>query len=193
AIVQSLVQASLRQATSKAAQTMAQTLAERLQALHRAHDLLLESQWSGASLKAMVERELEPYQRTDGPKINIKGPDVLLPPQCTSILAMTLHELATNAVKYGSLSQSAGQLGVSWKTARGGRLMLTWEERGAVAPTKRNNGFGMQLIDKGIRHNLGGETKVDFRPTGLYVELNVPLEPSREPQAKRAPATVEPV
>jgi PAS domain S-box-containing protein len=193
AIVQSLVQASLRQATSKTAQTMAQTLAQRLQALHRAHDLLLESQWSGASLKAMVERELEPYQRTDGPKISIKGPDVLLPPQCTSILAMTLHELATNAVKYGSLSQSAGQLGVTWKTARGGRLMLTWEERGAVAPAKRNNGFGMQLIDKGIRHNLGGETKVDFRATGLYVELNVPLEPSRESQAKRMPATVEPV
>ncbi len=194
AIVQSLVQASLRQATSKPAQAMAQTLAERLQALHRAHDLLLDSQWSGASLKTMVERELEPYQRTDGPRITIKGPDVLLPPQCTSILAMTLHELATNAVKYGALSQGAGQLGVSWKTARGGRLMLTWEERGAtIAPAKRNSGFGMQLIDKGIRHNLGGDTKVDFRPTGLYVELNVPLEPSREPRAKPAPATVEPV
>ena len=83
---------------------MAQTLAERLQALHRAHDLLLESQWSGASLKAMVERELDPYRREGGPKIMIKGTDVLLPPQCTSILAMTLHELATNAVKYGALS-----------------------------------------------------------------------------------------
>jgi PAS domain S-box-containing protein len=192
AIVQSLVQASLRQATSKPAQAMAQILAERLQALHRAHDLLLESQWSGASLKAMVERELDPYQRADGPNISIKGPDVLLPPQCTSILAMTLHELATNAVKYGALSQSTGQLGVSWKMARGGRLLLTWEERGAIiAPAKRNNGFGMQLIDKGIRHNLGGETKVDFRPTGLYVELNVPLEPSKEPRTKPQPAPVE--
>ena len=111
AIVQSLVQASLRQATSRPAQAMAQTLAERLQALHRAHDLLLESQWSGASLKAMVERELEPYRREGGPKITIKGNDVLLPPQCTSILAMTLHELATNAVKYGALSSNTGQLG----------------------------------------------------------------------------------
>src|SRR5512147_2413297 len=119
AIVQSLVQASLRQATSRPAQAMAQTLAERLQALHRAHDLLLESQWSGASLKAMVERELDPYRREGGPKIMIKGNDVLLPPQCTSILAMTLHELATNAVKYGALSSNSGQLGISWKTARG--------------------------------------------------------------------------
>jgi PAS domain S-box-containing protein len=193
AIVQSLVQASLRQATSRAAQAMAQTLAERLRALHRAHDLLLDAQWSGASLKAMVERELEPYQRGDGPKIMIKGPDVLLPPQCTSILAMTLHELATNAVKYGALSASTGQLGVSWRTARGNRLLLTWEERGALVPVRRSSGFGMQLIDKGIRHNLGGETKVDFRATGLYVELNVPLETAKDTQPKSLPAPAEPV
>jgi PAS domain S-box-containing protein len=189
AIVQSLVQASLRQATSKAAQTMAQTLAERLQALHRAHDLLLESQWSGASLKAMVERELEPYQREGGPKIVMRGADVLLPPQCTSILAMTLHELATNAVKYGALSHNAGQLGISWKTARGSRLLLVWEEKGSLipVPARRSSGFGMQLIDKGIRHNLGGETKVEFRPAGLYVELMVPLETAKKPKAKPAP------
>src|SRR4029077_20902938 len=152
AIVQSLVQASLRQATNRPAQAMAQTLSERLRALHRAHDLLLEAQWSGASLKAMVERELEPYQREGGPRIQIKGPDVLLPPQCTSILAMTLHELATNAVKYGALSAPAGQLNVSWRTARGNRLPLVWEARGdrrasigcgafgrSVAPASRSN------------------------------------------------------
>ena len=193
AIVQSLVQASLRQATSRPAQAMAQTLAERLQALHRAHDLLLESQWSGASLKAMVERELEPYRREGGPKIMIKGNDVLLPPQCTSILAMTLHELATNAVKYGALSSNSGQLGISWKTARGGRLMLTWEERATLnpVPTRRGGGFGMRLIDQGIRHNLGGESKIEFRPTGLYVELNVPLEPSKEPRSKPQKAAAE--
>ncbi len=135
----------------------------------------------------MVERELDPYRREGGPKIMIKGSDVLLPPQCTSILAMTLHELATNAVKYGALSSNTGQLAISWKTARGGRLPLTWEERATLAqmPARRNSGFGMQLIDKGIRHNLGGDTKVEFRPTGLYVELNVPLEPSKEPRLSR--------
>jgi hypothetical protein len=114
----------------------------------------------------------------------IKGSDVLLPPQCTSILAMTLHELATNAVKYGALSHNNGQLGISWKTSRGNRLLLTWEERGTLihVPARRSSnggGFGMQLIDKGIRHNLGGDTKVEFRPTGLYVEMNVPLETSK--------------
>ncbi|MEM7399661.1 MAG: HWE histidine kinase domain-containing protein [Pseudomonadota bacterium] len=186
AIVQSLMQASLRQAKDPTTQTMARTLAERLRALHRAHDLLLESQWSGASLKAMVERELEPYRREGGPKVVIKGSDVLLPPQCTSILAMTLHELATNAVKYGALSQNDGQLNVAWKKQRRNRLVLVWEEKGAptVPKPSARKGFGTQLIDQGIRHNLGGETKTEFRKAGLYVELSVPLTPSNEPRAK---------
>jgi PAS domain S-box-containing protein len=192
AIVQSLVQASIRQTTSKEAQAMAQTLGERLAALHRAHDLLLESQWTGANLKAMVERELDPYRRGEGPKIAIEGPELLLPPHCTTILAMTLHELATNAVKYGALSQSTGELRVKWKAARGNRLHFIWEERGMVAPQQGASGFGMQLIDKGIRHNLGGETTVDFRATGLYVELKVPLDASKEAKPKRALAPAAP-
>ena len=188
AIVQSLVQASLRQATSQPAQAMAQTLAERLQALHRAHDLLLESQWSGASLKAMVERELDPYRREGGPKIMIKGRDVLLPPQCTSILAMTLHELATNAVKYGALSQNTrpARHQLEDRARQPPDAHLGGAGHAQPVPTRRGGGFGMQLIDKGIRHNLGGDTKVEFRPTGLYVELNVPLEPSKEPRTQAA-------
>jgi glutaminase len=115
-------------------------------------------------------------------ELAISHPNVMV-----TILAMTLHELATNAVKYGALSAAAGQLNVSWKTARN-RLLLTWEERGAGVALKRSNGFGMQLIDKGVRHNLGGDTKVDFRATGLYVELNVPLEPATGPKSLPAPA-----
>jgi len=176
AIVQSLVQASLRHADNPAAMAMAQTLGERLQALHRAHDLLLESQWSGASLKAMAERELAPYMREDGPNIIIKGPDILLPASATSILAMTLHELATNAVKYGALSQNDGMLEVLWRKQRGDRLRFTWREQGSKPPKPGENGFGMQLIDKGIRHNLGGETKLEFRDEGLYVELDLPIQ-----------------
>jgi PAS domain S-box-containing protein len=192
AIVQSLVQASIRQASSKPAQAMAETLSERLQALHRAHDLLLESQWSGASLKAMVERELEPYARGEEAKVYTSGPDVLLPPQCTSIIAMTLHELATNAAKYGALSIPTGQLRVTWRT-RGNRLQLLWEEQGVVQvqQPKRRSGFGMQLIDRGIRHNLGGETKIEFRPTGLVVQLDIPLDQTQERKAHAAPAAAQ--
>ncbi|XSG82888.1 MAG: sensor histidine kinase [Methyloligella sp. ZOD6] len=181
AIVQSLVQASLRHANNPAAMAMAQTLGERLQALHRAHDLLLESQWSGASLKAMAERELAPYCREDGPAITIKGPDILLPASATSILAMTLHELATNAVKYGALSQNDGKLEVTWRKTRGKRLRFTWREQGSKPPKPGENGFGMQLIEKGIRHNLGGETKLEFRDEGLYVKLDLPVEGEEAP------------
>jgi PAS domain S-box-containing protein len=185
-IVHSLVHASVRKSPDQTATDMATKLGERLQALQRAHDLLLESQWSGASLGEMVNRELDPYRREEGPKIAIKGPDVLLPPQCTSILAMTLHELATNAVKYGALSHNAGMLAVNWKALRGNRVQLIWEERGVDAPQQVGNGFGMQLIDNGIRHSLGGKSKVDFRKTGLYVEIELPL--GTEPQIKSKPA-----
>ena len=86
------------------------------------------------------------------------------------------------ALLYGLAALLGFYAAISWKTARGGKLHLTWEERATLAqtPARRNSGFGMQLIDKGIRHNLGGDTKVEFRAHGLYVELNVPLEPGKE-------------
>ena len=191
-IVQSLVHASIGKSSDQAAQEMAGKLGQRLQALHRAHDLLLESQWSGASFSEMVNRELDPYRREGGPKIATKGPELLLPPQCTSILAMTLHELATNAVKYGALAHNAGTLSVTWKSLRGNRLYLIWEERGVDAPQRAGSGFGMELIDKGIRHNLGGKTKIDFKKSGLYVEIEVPLgtEPQLKPKPAKTPVTV---
>jgi PAS domain S-box-containing protein len=189
-IVHSLVHASVRKTSGQTVEDMAARLGERLQALQRAHDLLLESQWSGASLGEMVNRELAPYKREEGPKIAIKGPEVLLPPQCTSIVAMTLHELATNAVKYGALSHNAGVLAVSWKELRGNRVQLVWEERGVDAPQQAGSGFGMQLIDNGIRHSLGGKTKVDFRKTGLYVEIELPLGTAPPTKAKPATAPV---
>ncbi len=189
-IVHSLVHASVRKSSGQTVEDMAARLGERLQALQRAHDLLLESQWSGASLSEMVNRELDPYRREEGPKIAIKGPDVLLPPQCTSILAMTLHELATNAVKYGALSHNAGVLAVTWKALRGNRVHLVWEERGVDAPQQAGKGFGMQLIDNGIRHSLGGKTKVDFRKTGLYVEIELPLGTEPQTKPKQAPTPV---
>jgi two-component sensor histidine kinase len=165
---------------------MAAKLSERLQALQRAHDLLLESQWSGASLSEMVNRELAPYMREGGPQISAKGPELLLPPQCASILAMTLHEMATNAVKYGALSLNTGMLAVAWRVLRGNRVQLVWEERGVEAPGFGGQGFGMQLIENGVRHSLGGKTKIEFRKLGLYVELELPL--GSEPQTKSKPA-----
>lgn len=177
-IVQSLVQASFRQAGGKNIEAVARSLSDRLQALHRAHELLLEAQWSGASLKAMVERELAPYRRETADPVSIKGSDVLLPPQATSVLAMTLHELATNAAKYGALSHAEGRLSVEW-TVRRDVLRLTWSEFCArPLPARRRSGFGMQLIDRGVRQNLGGTTRIAFREEGLQVEIELRLSGS---------------
>lgn len=175
-IVLSLVQASARHATNEQAGEMARVLAERLRSLSRAHELLLDSQWSGASLRALVGRELEPF-RTDGTDtIVITGPDVLLPPQCTSILAMVLHELTTNAVKYGALLSAEGRLNVSWRV-RGSRLTLKWIESGVSAPAERGQaGFGTQLVEQGVRQNLGGDAEVEFSDDGLKVEIGFSLD-----------------
>jgi PAS domain S-box-containing protein len=176
-IVHSLVQASARHASGTEAGGMAEVLAERLRSLSRAHELLLDTQWSGASLRAMIERELEPFQGESSDAIAIDGPDVLLPPQSTSILAMALHELTTNAVKHGALLQPAGRLAVSWRV-RGAKLILKWAETGVKisAGVKRKPGFGTQLIEQGIKKNLGGDTRVAFGDDGLTVTITCSLE-----------------
>lgn len=173
-IVQSLVQANAQYTAGKSTEEMAKVLANRLQSLGRAHELLLDTQWSGASLNKMVELELAPFRQDDSRKVTLKGRDVLLPPQCTSVVAMALHELTTNAVKYGALSTPDGRLNVNW-SVRGSRLTINWRETHANVSKNREPGFGMRLIDRGIRQNLGGDTRVEFADDGLSVTMRIPL------------------
>lgn len=173
-IVQSLVQASAQHTGDKSAEEMSKVLVDRLQSLSRAHELLLDTQWTGASLKKMVERELEPFRQEDGSKVTLRGRDVLLPPQSTSMVAMALHELTTNAVKYGALAQPEGKLKVSWNL-RGGGLAIKWVESHVRVKEHQKSGFGIRLIDKGIRQNLGGDTTLEFKEDGLAVTMWVPL------------------
>jgi PAS domain S-box-containing protein len=190
-IVHSLVQASARHASGTEAGGMAEVLADRLRSLSRAHELLLDTQWSGANLRAMIERELEPFRGESSDAIAIEGPDVLLPPQSTSILAMALHELTTNAVKHGALLQPTGRLAVSWRV-RGAKLTLKWVETGVKLPAggKNKPGFGTQLIEQGIRRNLGGDTQVAFADDGLTVTIACALDrkPAAEPALPTAAA-----
>lgn len=176
AVVQSLVQASARRANTRSAQDLALALAQRIQSLSNAHQLLLETQWTGARLVPMIERELAPYQDEGKATVHVRGEDVMLPAESTSILAMTLHELATNAAKYGALARADGRLKVIWRV-RDGQLQLLWRERhGGSLPPHRQPGFGWQLIEKGIQRNLGGQSQIVFKPNGLRVALSVPLK-----------------
>lgn len=173
-IVQSIVQASAEHTKDKNADEMVRVLLDRLRSLGRAHELLLDSHWTGANLRKMVELELEPYSKHDQDKIVVKGGDVMLPPQCTSIVAMSLHELATNAAKYGALSVKNGGLSVTWSVRRS-KLTIKWVESNIKVQKHQTAGFGSTLIEKGIKQNLGGEAKHQFTDNGLTVTLKIPL------------------
>jgi PAS domain S-box-containing protein len=174
-IVQSLVQASAQHTGDKSAKEMSKTLTDRVQSLGRAHELLLNTHWTGASFKQMVEMELAPFRQDSPRKIVLRGKDVLLTPQCTSVIAMALHELATNAAKYGALSRPEGELSVKWAVKRS-ILTINWIERNIEVRDGRSTGFGTRLIDRGIRQNLGGDATLEFHDNTLTVTMSIPLE-----------------
>lgn len=183
-IVQSLVQASAQHTGDKSAKEMSKTLTDRVQSLGRAHELLLNTHWTGASFKQMVEMELAPYGQDNPRKIVLRGRDVLLTPQCTSVIAMALHELATNAAKYGALSTPEGELSVKWAVRRS-VLTINWVERNIEVRDGRSSGFGTRLIDRGIRQNLGGDATLDFHDNTLAVTMSIPLEDGVEVKSAR--------
>jgi two-component sensor histidine kinase len=156
-------------------------LEARILALSKTHDLLTREDWSGASLREVLESELSPY-RTGGDQIGLDGPDISLSPRHVLALGMTIHELTTNAAKYGALSAPGGRVRVSWSlvTQEGGtpRLQLTWRESGGppVQPPARA-GFGTRLISGGVRRELDGHVDLAFEADGLRCHLDVPLAP----------------
>ncbi|KMO22419.1 sensor histidine kinase [Methylobacterium platani] len=175
------VQSLARQARGGEAQ--AAQLEARILALSKTHDLLTREDWTGASLRDVLENELAPY-RTGADHITLDGPDVPLPPRYALAIGMTVHELATNAAKYGALSDVGGQVRVAWRLvhceAGDRRLHLDWQESGGprVEPPSRS-GFGTRLIAGGMQRELGGEVRLTFDPTGLRCLLDVPLQGSQ--------------
>ncbi len=153
----------------------------RVAALSDAHNVLTESNWESASLIGVVERAIAPHAvaETDGTRFNITGPDTRLHPKVAVTLAMALHELMTNAAKYGALSVPEGRVAVTWTlTSDGGRerLSLTWTETGGpevVPPTRR--GFGSRLIERQLPLEFDGSAEIDFAPAGLVCRLDIPL------------------
>jgi two-component system, chemotaxis family, CheB/CheR fusion protein len=171
------VQAIASQTLQGATREDRQAFVARLQALAGAHDLLTNEDWQRAALRDIVERALQPFQEKHQARIVTDGPhDISLDPHKSSLVAMALHELATNAVKYGALSNGSGQVRVSWEVAGDGRLHLAWAESGGprVTPPARK-GFGSLLIGRALRSEFG-HTQIDFDPQGVTCTLEVPLE-----------------
>ncbi|MEA1833496.1 HWE histidine kinase domain-containing protein [Methylobacterium durans] len=152
----------------------------RLLALSKTHDLLTRDDWSGASLREVLENELGPY-RSSLDQVVLEGPSVILAPRYVLAIGMMAHELTTNAAKYGALSTPAGRVCVAWSVAARGdgekRLRLTWQESSGphVAPPKRR-GFGTRLITGAIKRELDGEIDMAFDAGGVRLTLDVPIE-----------------
>ncbi|MGC2077039.1 MAG: PAS domain S-box protein, partial [Xanthobacteraceae bacterium] len=147
----------------------------RIQALGNVHSLFVESRWGGADLSNIIAQELAPYLGKGKARAQIDGPHVLLATNTAQAIAMTLHELATNAVKYGSLSVPKGRVEVTWSRAADGQLTLHWTERGGP-PTKKpaRQGFGTSVIERMIREQLKGEMHLGWRTEGLACEIVLP-------------------
>nr|WP_246801024.1 HWE histidine kinase domain-containing protein [Mesorhizobium amorphae] len=152
----------------------------RLQALGVAHNLLSDREWRGIGIRELVQIEVKPFDSTERPRMTISGVDLLLTPDQAVGLGLILHELASNALQYGSLSVASGRVDLTWKAEgkRGARrLVLTWRESGGpqVEPPDRH-GFGSILIRRSLAKVISSEVTHEYRPEGVFAEISMPLE-----------------
>jgi PAS domain S-box-containing protein len=176
--VQSFAVQSLRNAGS-AAQAR-EALEGRLVSLARAHDVLTREHWELANVTDVVASALSPYfAKIPNHQLHISGPKLLLKPKAALAFALVLHELATNAVKYGALLNESGKISVDWQvtSTEPQQVVFRWKERGGpgVKPPERR-GFGSRLIEEGIKQDMAGCVQLDFQPAGLACEIQVPLD-----------------
>lgn len=180
AAVQSLALQSARRASSL--EGFLKTFTGRLKSMASAHQLLTATRWRGAGLRNIAAAELgglAPGQT------RWEGPDLMLTPRAANAISLALHELATNAIKFGALTVESGRVGVQWRQSPGGGLTLDWTETDGppvTAPTRQ--GFGSALLEKVTGRELGGDVKVEYRREGVHVVLNAPPSAIAEPAAE---------
>ena len=147
----------------------------RLAALAEAHNLLTRQNWESAPLTQVVAGAVSPHEGTPK-RFDISGPELALPPKTAVSLALALHELATNASKYGALSVTGGHVEVRWELAED-RLRLRWREHGGPpVEVPATRGFGTRMLERGLAAELGGPVRIDFCPTGVICDIEAPLE-----------------
>ncbi|MCW2318735.1 light-regulated signal transduction histidine kinase (bacteriophytochrome) [Rhodoblastus acidophilus] len=151
-------------------------LESRIRALAHAHNLMAATHWQGANLGELIEGEIAPYRTASN--VTVRGDDVTLTPQAASSLTLVIHELSTNAAKYGALSTPEGRLAIEWRRdALSGALILNWTERGGprVSPPSRA-GFGSVVIKRSLAHELTGSATLSFEPEGVVCVLSLPAQ-----------------
>jgi PAS domain S-box-containing protein len=178
AVVQAIAAQTAR--VNNASADFAADFSARLKSLASSVDLLVQQEWRGVSMRELVQSQLGHYAAT-GNRVEIAGPNVLLTPLSAQYLGMALHELATNAVKYGALSGADGQIAITWQLdgAREKRqFQMTWIERGGPPVTPpRQKGFGHLVIERMVAEALQGKVKLEFQPPGLTWRLEADAAP----------------
>src|SRR5215471_16410226 len=170
----SAIIAQTQEASSSRADFVA-GLNSRINSLATTHELLSESNWRGASLAEIVRRELAPYTRGNR---DARGPSITLKAEATQAVATVLHELTTNAAKYGALSNRSGRVSVRWRWLQNGshnRIVIEWQETGGppvLAPSRL--GYGTNIIRDLIPFELGGAVELSFAPEGTRCRLEIP-------------------
>ncbi len=173
-----IVQSIARQSLGGVASAQQHSFDGRLQALSAAHDLLTRQSTETTSLQRVVAQVVAAYR--DPQRIGVSGPDVQLAPRTAVSLAIAMHELFTNALKFGALSGERGRVDVGWRIAGSGtlrpRLQLHWRESGGpVVSEPSHRGFGMRMLERGLARELAGTVKLYFAAGGLDCRVDAPL------------------
>lgn len=171
ATVQSVVSQSLR--SDAPIEELRKVVTERINALGRSQDILTGKKWDVAGLRQTVDRAIGPFNETG--RLHYFGPDIEVSKETSAALTMALHELATNAVKYGALSEDQGRVRIEWET-RGTAFQLVWSETGGpTVTTPTRTGFGTRMIERALASSVGGQAAIDYRPGGVVFTLRTEM------------------
>jgi two-component sensor histidine kinase len=158
----------------------------RIRALSATHDLLTQSDWGTTPVRAVVEAELLPYAQASDHEVDIQGPEVELAPNDALSLGLATHELATNAAKYGALSRAGGRVSVHWRLITEALVRIEWRESGGPpVPPQRGRGFGTDLIERIVAHELKNPVELIFDPEGVRCVLTIPVRRPSEFSLRR--------
>jgi PAS domain S-box-containing protein len=175
-----LVQAIVRMTRAGNIEAYIGAVEGRIKALSRVHTVLSQSRWEGADLAGLVDEELAPYRAHDHDRVEASGPGIVLLPAAAQTLALVLHELVTNAAKYGALSSNSGKVKLDWQSD-GRTIAFTWTESGGPTTSEPGTiGFGTRIVIASIERQLGGKVAFDWRPEGLTCAFSVPQGDKKE-------------
>jgi two-component sensor histidine kinase len=178
----SVVSAIAHRTAAKNPQDFVERFSQRIQALSANQDLLIRNEWKGADVEDLVRAQLAHFASIIGSRIVVRGPRLRLKPESAQAIGLALHELATNAWKYGALSTNKGRVHIWWQAAAN-MFTMSWAENEGppvVAPTRR--GFGSTVINTMAKYSLGGEVAIYYAPSGLMWQLTCPAANALEPE-----------